>query len=234
MSEIDAFLKNKEQIKDNYEILTVSHPEIENEYGVISIVKVKLDFPENKPLVVIPGYSTDSFESGFNILMQGFDHIKEKYSEMYAFCWGSTIKKLTKDYSAHEKDEAKAFVLNEEIRIKLAHVLDKILRSPDMKLTNVTILGKSAGAGVSIHIASINPEIKFLYIACPGTNGRGKTLKDKKDLPIKLMWNKDDDKLPFDISKEFIEDFEKQGNNYSFYEYKNGGHEFNIEFIKEL
>jgi predicted esterase len=173
-------------------------------------------------------------ETGFKILMQGFDHIKEKYSEIYALCWGSTIKKLTQNYSANEPDQEKAFVLNEEIRIKLAHVLDKILRSPDMKLTNISLLAKSAGAGVAIHMAAINPEIKFLYIACPGTNGRGKTLKDRKDLPIKFTWNKDDNKLPFEISNEFIEDFKKQGNNYTFYEYEKGGHEFNIEFIKEL
>jgi hypothetical protein len=234
MSEIDLFLQTQKPIKDNYEILTVSHPKIEKEYGNISIVKIKLDNPEYKPLVVIPGYSNESFESGFNVLMQGFDHIKSNYSVMYAFCWGSTIKKLTKDYSSHEKDEEKAFILNEELRIKLAHVLNKIIRSPDLKLTNVTILGKSAGAGVSIHISAINPEIKFLYIACPGTNGRGKTLKDRLDLPIKLMWNKDDDKLPFTISKEFIDDFKKQGNNYKYYEYEKGGHEFNIEFINKL
>jgi hypothetical protein len=233
MSEITAFVESQEEIKGKYEILTVSHPKIETEYGIISIVKVKLNNPENKPLVVVPGYSVDSFESGFKILMQGFDDIKEKYSEMYAFCWGSIVKKLTQNYSASEPDEEKAFVLNEELRIKLAHVLDKIIRSPDIKLTNISILAKSAGAGVAIHMAAINTEIKFLYIACPGTSGRGKTLKDRKDLPIKLMWNKNDNKISFETSEKFIDDFKKQGNNYIFYEYETGGHEFNIEFIKE-
>ena len=234
MDEISAFLETQEQIKDNYEILTVSHPKIEEEYGIIFIVKVKLNNSKNKPLVVVPGYSNDSFESGFKVLMQGFDSIKEKYSEIYALCWGSTVKKLTQNYSAHEKDEEKAFALNEKLRTILAHLLDKIIRSPDMKLTNISVLAKSAGAGVAIHMAAINPEIKFLYIACPGTNGGGKTLKDRKDLPIKLMWNKDDNKIPFETSEKFIDDFKKQGNNYIFYEYDTGGHEFNIEFIKEL
>jgi len=234
MSEISAFLESQEQIKDSYEILVVSHPKIEVEYGNITIVKVKFNNTKNKPLVVIPGYSNDSFESGFNILMKNLDYLKEKYSEMYAFCWGSTVKKLTQNYSANEPDEEKAFILNEELRIKLAHVLDKILRSPNMELTNISLLAKSAGAGVSIHLSAINSEIKFLYIACPGTSGGGKTLKDRKDLPIKLMWNKDDNKIPFETSEKFIDDFKKQGNNYSFYEYEKGGHEFNVEFIKEL
>ena len=234
MSEISDFLATKQPIQGRYEILTVSHPDIEAKYGTISIAKVTLDNKENKPLVVVPGYSNDSFESGFDIIMKGFDHIKAKYSVMYALCWGSTVKKITKDYAAHEKDEEKAFVLNEEIRIKLAHVLDKIIRSPKLALTNITLLAKSAGAGVSIHVAGMNPEVKFLFIACPGTNSRGRPLADRKDLPIKMMWNKDDDKLPYDISQKFIEVFTEQENNFEFISYDTGGHEFNLEFIKLL
>ena len=172
--------------------------------------------------------------TGFDKLMDGFDHIKSKYSVMYALCWGSTVKKLTTDYSAHIKDEDEAFKLNEEIRIKLAHVLDKILRSPDMTLTNMTLFAKSAGAGVSIHIASMNLEVKSLYISCPGTNTRGSVLSDRKDLPIFFAWNEDDNKLPYVIHKEFIKVFDKNGNNYMFYSYEKGGHEFNSEFIKLL
>lgn len=234
MSEIRDFLATKQPIQGKYEILTVSHPKIEENYGTISIVKVTLDHKDNKPLVVVPGYSNDSFESGFDIIMQGFDHIKSKYSVMYAFCWGSTIKKVTKDYSAHEKDEDKAFALNEEIRIMLAHVLDKILRSPELALMNITLLAKSAGAGVSIHVASMNPEVKFLFIACPGTNSRGRPLAQRTELSIKMMWNKDDDKLPYDISQQFIDVFTVQGNNFEFISYDIGGHEFNLEFIKLL
>jgi hypothetical protein len=234
MSEISDFLATKQPIQGRYEILTVSHPTIEENYGTISIAKVTLDGKENNPLVIITGYSNDSFESGFNVIMKAFDHIKSKYSVMYAFCWGSTIKKVTKDYSAHEKDEEKAFVLNEELRIKLAHVLDKIIRSPKLALTNITLLAKSAGAGVSIHVAGMNPEVKFLFIACPGTNSRGRPLAERKDLPIKMMWNKDDDKLPYDTSQKFIEVFTEQKNNFEFISYDTGGHEFNVEFINLL
>jgi hypothetical protein len=58
MSEISDFLATKQPIKGKYEILTVSHPNIEANYGTISIVKVKLDNNGNKPLVIVPGYST--------------------------------------------------------------------------------------------------------------------------------------------------------------------------------
>ena len=182
-------------------------------------------------MVIVPGYSNDSFMTGFDKLMDGFDSYKDKYSIMYALCWGSTVKKLTTDYTAGIKDEDEAFKKNEEIRIKLAHILDKILRSPDMELTNMTIFAKSAGAGVSIHVASLNLEVKSLYISCPGTNTRGSVLSDRKDLPIYFSWNEDDIKLPYVIHKEFIKVFDKNGNNYKFYSYKKGGHEFNSEFI---
>jgi hypothetical protein len=234
MSEISSYLETKDTIKGIYEILTVSHPKIESNYGTISIVKVKLNNKENKPLVIVPGYSNDSFKSGFDLLIKDLDSYKDKYSVMYAVCWGSIIKEVTKNYPKDAKNKDEEYTLNEEIRVKLAHVLDKILRSPDMALTNITIFAKSAGAGVSIHIASMNLEVKYLYISCPGTNNRGRALIDRKQLPIKLSWNKDDNKLPYSVAQEFIQVFEQNENNFVFHHYETGGHEFNSEFIKLL
>ena len=235
MTESIDYLKKKEKIQGIYEVLTVSHPVIEEKYGTISMVKVTLNNKENKPLVIIPGYSTRSFESGFDKLMDEFDSYKDKYSVMYAVCWGSDVKKVTTEYPKPAGDDLKKqYVLNEEIRKILAQVLDKILRSPKMALTNITLFGKSAGAGVSIHIAAMNPEVKYLYISCPGTDDRGEVLVNRKELPIKLAWNKDDDVLPYSVSQEFIQTFETNENNYVFYHYETGGHEFNPEFIREL
>ena len=235
MSESIDYLKGKTQIQGIYEILTVAHPTIEEKYGTISIVKVTLNNKENKPLVIIPGYSTRSFESGFDKLMDEFDSYKDKYSVMYAVCWGKKIKDITVEYPKPAGDDKeKQYALNEEIRKILAQVLDKILRSPKMALTNVTLFGKSAGAGVSIHVAAMNLEVKYLYISCPGTNDRGNALINRKELPIKLSWNKDDDVLPYSVSQEFIQTFERNENNYKFYHYETGGHEFNPGFIREL
>jgi predicted esterase len=75
----------------------------------------------------------------------------------------------------------------------------------------------------------MNSAVKFLFIACRGT-----PLAYRKDLPIKMMWNKDDDKLPYSISKQFIDVFEAQGNDFKFISYDKGGHEFNIEFINKV
>jgi predicted esterase len=51
---------------------------------------------------------------------------------------------------------------------------------------------------------------------------------------IKLSWNKDDNKLPYKIHEEFIKVFTQNNNNYKFYSYDIGGHEFNPKFIREL
>ena len=235
MSEIADYLSTKYQIKDRYRILTASEPKIEKQFGTITFIECKLDKKETKPLVVIPGYSDKSFESGFNELMKEFESYKDKYSIMYVVCWGSTVKNVTDEYSksaGNNKEEQ--YKLNEEIRIKLADVLNKILKSSDMALTNITLFGKSAGGGVSIHVAAMNPEVKYLYISCPGTNNFGKALINKKELPIKLAWNKDDDKLPYSESQQFIEVFKTNQNDFTFYLYETGGHEFNPLFIQEL
>jgi hypothetical protein len=235
MSTLSEYLLTKTQINDIYSILIVSHPTIEEQYGAITLVKVILNNKEDKPLVIIPGYSDKSFMSGFDKLMDGFDSYKNKYSVMYAVCWGPTVKTVTDEYSKSAGDnKEEQYKLNEEIRIKLAIVLDKILRSPDLELTNITLFGKSAGGGVSIHIASMNPEVKYLYISCPGTNNYGEALKHQKKLPIKLAWNEDDDKLEYTDSQKFIKVFEKNKNNFNFYSYETGGHEFNPLFIQEL
>ena len=62
----------------------------------------------------------------------------------------------------------------------------------------------------------------------------GQALENRKDLPILMMWNKDDNKLDYNIYKEFIKTFEKNGNDYKFYSYDTGGHDFNYDFIELL
>jgi hypothetical protein len=75
------------------------------------------------------------------------------------------------------------------MRINLALLIDKIIRSLDMNLKKITLFGKSAGGGVAIHLASMNSHIKKLFIACPATVQRGKPLANRNDLHIKISWN---------------------------------------------
>ena len=126
------------------------------------------------------------------------------------------------------------YQLNENFRIDLASVLDKIIRSMDLKC-NITLLGKSADSGVSIYMAKIDSAhiIKTLLLCCPVTIGGGKPLEDRKDLKIALSWNEDDNKIPFQTYTKFEEDFVEQNNNYKIFLYKKGGHELNTMFLKD-
>ena len=208
-------------------------PFLNKKYGIIKILKIKL-FGNSNQLVVIPGYSFNSLCTMFDKIYEGIDSIKNKYSELYMICWSQEIKTQSEEVIKGVADIDTQYRLSEQYRIEIAHVVDKILRSPSMDFKNFSILGKSAGGGISIYIASLNEQVKNLYICCPGTNEGGKTLINRKDLNIKLSWNKDDDKIPFSKSQIFINDFEAQGNKYKFYIYETGGHELNVNFFKEI
>jgi predicted esterase len=218
---------------DGYEIniYNIEEPILLKKYGIIKVVKIKLS-GDGGPLVVIPGFSFKSFCSMIQKIFQGFDYIKNKYSEFYMISWSPEIKELSIEIYKGIEDEDAKFRINEKFRVEMAHIMDKILRSPQMDFKNFTLMGKSAGGGVSIYIASMNEEVKTLLLCCPGISERGKPLANRLDLDIHLSWNEDDDVIPFKVSEELIKDFKIQGNKYKFYSYSTGGHELNVKFLK--
>jgi len=235
MSDIKDYLdkcQNDYNFDDyDFNIYNIEEPNLLKKYGTIKIVKVKLS-GDGGPLVVIPGYSFKSFCSMIQKVFKGFEYIKNKYSEFYMISWSPEIKELSIEVSRNVEDEDTKFRLNEQFRIEMAHVVDKILRSPPMDFKNFTLMGKSAGGGVSIYIASMNEEVKTLMLCCPGISERGRPLANRKDLDIHLSWNEDDDVIPYKVSEELINDFKNQDNKYKFYSYPTGGHELNVEFLK--
>ena len=61
-----------------------------------------------------------------------------------------------------------------------------------------------------------------------------KDRKGKHQLDIMLSWNKDDMIVPVEKHEQIISDFTRQGNAFSLYLYEKGGHELNVNFLKEL
>jgi len=237
MSEIKDYLdkcQNDYNFDDyNFNIYNIEEPNLLKKYGTIKIVKIKLS-GEGGTLVVIPGYSFKSFCSMIQKIFKGFDYIKDKYTDFYMISWSPEIKELSQEVIKGVDDTDTKYRLNEQFRIEMAHIVDKILRSPSMDFKNFTLLGKSAGGGVSMYIASMNQEVKTLLICCPGISEKGKPLANRIELDIRLSWNEDDDVIPFKVSDDIIEDFKLQGNSYKFYSYEKGGHELNIEFLKDI
>jgi len=237
MAQMEEIKKTVEALgipgKYEYSISRFSHPKIDEKYGEINLLTIKLRNPSGRPLLMIPGYSFRSFNDMLEKIFEVISSVENKYSVLYAVNWGETIKAITKDLGTGLSD-AENYVKQDEFRVEIASVLDKCIRSPELDLKNFTVLSKSAGGGVSFFLAGINPEIKTLLVCCPGTSNRGKAVADRKELVIKLAWNKDDNILPFEIYAEFMKQLESQGNNVKFFEYPIGGHELNPQFLRDV
>jgi len=234
MSELKDFLdetKNKYNLDIDYKIYNIEEPLLEKKYGTIKIVKMNLS-GDRGTIAIIPGFSFKSFSTMLKKLFEGFEYIKDKFTELYMICWSPQIKEIELNNIKDVLDKKTQYRLNEQYRIEMAHLIDKIFRS--QSITNFTLMGKSAGGTVAMYIASMNKEVKTLLLCCPGSNEKGKSLANRTDLEIKLSWNRDDDVIPFSISDEYIKDFINQKNKYTFYSYDEGGHELNVDFLKEV
>jgi hypothetical protein len=215
-----------------YNIAMFSSPQLEDQYGEINLVKISLNNKEGMDLLVIPGYSFKSFTTMLTKLIEGMEYIENKYKNIYMINWGDKVKASTLTLGDGLPQDQK-YIKQDEFRGKLAEVVDKLIRSPDMNLHNFTLLGKSAGAGVSFYLAAINTEVKVLMACCPGITNRGAVVANRLDLKIHLMWNKDDDVISYSIHEEIMGQLQGQGNDVTFYSYDDGGHELNVKFLDD-
>jgi len=208
-----------------YIIMKINEDVLNKKYGEMFLVKfdpMNMGYDSN-PIVIIPGYSNKSFLSMLDVIIKNYTHFNNKCILM--LCWGTTVKQLSDDL-------ANNFKMNEEFRIVLAKIFDKIIRS--IIKSQFYLIGKSAGGGVAIHIASINTQVTKLFLCCPATINGCKPLASRLDLKIFLSWNQDDKTIDIKDSFRFMEDMNSQGNKYTFYSYITGGHEINPDFIRHL
>jgi len=215
-----------------YNIAMFSSPQLEEQYGEINLLKISLNNKEGMDLLVIPGYSFRSFADMLTKLIEGMKFIENKYKNIYMINWGDKVKALSQTVLDGIHEDQK-FIKQDEFRGKLADIVDKLIRSPDMNIYNFTLLGKSAGGGVSFYLAGINPEVKVFMVCCPGITNRGAVVANRLDLKIHLMWNKDDDVIPYSIHEQIMTQLQGQGNDVTFYSYDDGGHELNVKFLED-
>lgn len=216
-----------------FNLYRFGHHVIDEKYGEVNLVKINLG-NEGKPnLLVIPGYSFKSFDGIMKKLHEGMDFIRHKYSHIYLINWGDKIKKdseiIGKGLSQEER-----FRLNDLHREEMANLLDKCIRSPDVNLRNIEVLGKSAGGGVSFFFTAINPEVRKLYLVAPGITNRGVMLRDRTDIPIFISFNKDDTVIPYDPTlSDFRAVLSNHGDRLQTFLYEAGGHELNVKFLED-
>lgn len=206
---------------------------IDAKYGEVNLIKINLG-NEGKPnLLVVPGYSFKSFDGIMKKIHEGFGFIRDKYSHIYLINWGDKIKKDSEKIGEGLSQEER-FRLNDLHRDEMANLLDKCIRSPDVDLRNIEVLGKSAGGGVSFFFTAKNPEVRKLYLVAPGITNRGIMLRDRRDIPIFISWNKDDTIIPYEPTiSEFREVLSPHGDNLKIFVYEAGGHELNVKFLED-
>ena len=232
MQAIKDLMSSLKVNESNYKISMFSNEKVEEKYGEINLLKMPLKNEEGMDLFVIPGYSFKSFTTMFTKLIEGMPFIENKYRNLYMINWGDKVKALSQSILVDVPEERK-YIVNDEFREQLATLIDKFTRSPDMNLHNFTLLGKSAGGGVSFFLAGLNPEVKVLMVCCPGITNRGSVVVGRPELEIHLAWNKDDDVIPYSVHEEIVRQLNNQGNQVVFYSYEDGGHELNVKFLEE-
>jgi hypothetical protein len=235
MTDIKEFIEKCgfESQKNEYIIYKFEEPILNKKYGLIRVLSIKLNKTEGIPIIVIPGYSHKSFCTMLKIILEGFDNIKDKYSQLLIFQWSPEIKEISEKLIEDVKDVNIKYEINEKYRTELANLLDKILRSPDIQLNNFDLMGKSAGGGVAAYIAQMNNSVNKLILISPGSISHGENLKDFRNKII-LSWNEDDTIIQKDEIEQYIENFKKNNNKYKYYSFENGGHEININLLQKL
>jgi len=224
-----------------YNISRISSPKINGRYGEINSTTIPLNHT-GPDLLVIPGFGIKSHNNMLKILIEGIEFLS-KFRKIIIINFGEKIKTLSKAWE-DLFDDAR-YKKEDEFKKELAEILDKLIRGPDINLSNFTVLAKSAGGGVAFFLAGINPEVKVLMAACPGFHNNGTVVRDRQDLKIYIMWNMDDDVLDYDevinedgtIKKskriEIMKQLKLQGNDVTFYSYDDGGHELNVKFLED-
>ena len=197
------------------------------EFGEIYCLNINLDGNIPEPLIIVPAFSLRSYTSLLKIILQNKNVLK--YKKIYMFCWNDVVSALhtaPPDFPTKNK-------IRERVAIYLNRIFDIHFTMP------CYLLGKSAGGGVAMHLTNMRDNIKKLFICCSAS-----PLDDEpdapvitKNIPVKLMWNKDDvDERGIDYKKylKFLRNFDMYKINYTFYSYNEGGHEIHPEFVKEL
>ena len=111
MAQMEEIKKTVEALgipeKYEYSISRFSHPKIDEKYGEMNLLTIKLKNPDGHPLLMIPGYSFNSFKTMLEKLFEAISSVENKYSVLYAVNWGETIKAITKDLGTGLPDAEK-------------------------------------------------------------------------------------------------------------------------------
>jgi hypothetical protein len=194
------------------------------------------DDKAKKPLVIIPGYSDDSFCGFLQNLLPKIELIKKKYKEIYVIHWSDKIKKYSEEIVQPYKSEpSKAMVMQDAFRVVAAKAIAQILSSDRIDIKEFDLMAKSTGGGIGLYLIGLKKfDIDTFYMICGASSIRTKQIEGIEGLTVKMMWNMDDQKVPFNnVGLEMVQGFSLLKIPTTLYLYNIGGHELNSQFIIE-
>lgn len=208
--------------KNSFSFYYFDNEKIIKLYGKNYIIKYNLTNNSNLPnLVLLSGFSNKSIINSSRVVFENINKIENKYQALYIFCYSENeFKKYQKD-ACDLRDKMKENVLNSfnkiyesEIKLndQLATIIDKCLRSPDLNLTNVHLLGKCAGGGLAIHTITKSNIYSGLFLSVPASPLNVEKLKElnktqKNKIRFIFTWDKNDD-YPFNWNRKSNEEKE--------------------------
>lgn len=160
---------------------------------------------KTKSLIILPGFSSDSLKMTISRFYKYQDLVKEKgFTDVYIFNFTGIGGKEKKNFNGDLKCSNIQSILNYKIDTmykKIAsHLKNQIIKQ---KWKNISLLGRSAGGGLSLHLVFTNKLIiNHLSLASPGFNcdiGILEKIKkySNKELNLKLFWAEHDKKNEF-------------------------------------
>ena len=181
---------------------------------------------DSRPLFILPGFSSDSLGMTISRISENKEIIFSKgFSDIYIFdftCIGGRSKDISDkpgiDFQSYIKKE-----LGSESIDKMYMKISEILYSIISKYSNYSILGRSAGGGLCLHLVFTNDlKTKGLNIASPGINFEAIVEKimdyKNKNLPIRMCWAQEDKKNPINSVGIPLDDvFTEYFTNYQYY-----------------
>ena len=168
------------------------------------LLSYKNNDSKDNALIILPGFSSKSRDWTFGRMNRFINQVEDLkiYSEIIIFDFHE-IKPLMKEEYFGENPMKNFYDENMDhvIAGHLNHILNKL------EFKNYNIIGRSAGAGISIVLSSINDKVSKLFLACPGWNEKGvkklvEKFEDGKIIEIKIYHSIKDTHINPDETKE--------------------------------
>jgi len=140
------------------------------------------DNSNSTPLIIIPGFSNQSFGWTVGRINSNREKLHKKFSDIYIFD-NSSIHKTPNNLEKSEEKIAQSVTY-----LEISKMYVELIRSiiGDNKFS---LLGRSAGGGISLMIGmgDLNSNITELYLAAPGYSLEYMESQDLSKLPKKLL-----------------------------------------------